>query len=81
MFIVYLVAMSENIDITIYDFENICRTCLSRENLEALYEKYSRSTCLVDMLMSCTSLKVRVVIFKKLKILKKSLYTYHFVKK
>lgn len=42
--------MSKNLDITVNDFENICRTCLSREDLKPLYE----SMLLSDMLMSFT---------------------------
>lgn len=54
--------MSNNCDITAYDFENVCRTCLSKEDLKHLYEKCSSPTCLVDMLRACTIVKVSVVI-------------------
>lgn len=60
-----------NLEISKYDFESICRTCLSREDLEPLYENCIKSKCLADMLMYCTSLMVSEVIFKILKILQK----------
>lgn len=50
--------MSNNLYITKYDFENICRTCLSRKDLNPLYEECFSPTSLVDMLMSCTVVKV-----------------------
>lgn len=51
-----------NLDITKYDFENICRTCLSKEDLKPLYEKCFPSTCITEMLMSCTFVKVSAFI-------------------
>lgn len=67
--------MSNNHENQEYDFENICRTCLSTENLKPLYEKCYQLTCLIDMLMSCTLIKVSVVIFKILKVMKQ-IYKY-----
>lgn len=62
--------MSNNLDITIYDFTNICRTCLSREDLKPLYDKCLPSTNLIDMLMTFTVVKVSVYL-KMLKILQR----------
>lgn len=54
--------MYSDLDITINDFENICRTCLSKEDLKPLYEKCSQPTNLADRLMSCTFVKVSAVL-------------------
>lgn len=55
--------MANNLDFSMYDLENICRTCLCGGDLKPLYEKSSQSTCLAEMLMYCTFLKVSSKVF------------------
>lgn len=45
-------------NLTINDFEAICRTCLSKGDLKPLYENCDEQTCLVEMLMTCTFVQV-----------------------
>lgn len=51
--------MTNSDNLSIYDFGKICRTCLKEvDNLKPLYVMCSKQTCLIEMLMSCTLIRV-----------------------
>lgn len=46
--------------IPIAKFGEICRTCLKEEDdLKPLYEMCIKQTCIIEMLMACTFIRVR----------------------
>lgn len=47
--------------IPIDDFGKICRTCLKEDDLKPLYQMCLKQTCVIEMLMSCTFIRVHIV--------------------